>query len=183
MAQGKTVAPKRAAIRLIQSFNFWFSVKIDQTQFIGMLDIFQRDGTKTIFLSLYFLESHQDINIGINIILDQGSPQVRSDDVRACKCNVWNNVYSIWRFSRECNTSFQVLAGANRALVWKNHVQAPCKFSFSTSASWAEKICKSSKVKTFSIQQANFWKEWTWLRYLHISHEAISVGNSPRVQT
>ena len=41
------------------------------------------------------------------------------------------------------------------------------------------KICQSSKVKTFRSQGANFWKEWTWLRYLLISHEAISAGNSP----
>ena len=49
------------------------------------------------------------------------------------------------------------------------------------------KICQSSKVKRFCIQEANFWKEWTsgWLRYLLISHEAqdVSVGNSPWVLT
>ena len=44
-------------------------------------------------------------------------------------------------------------------------------------------ICLSSKIKGFCMQEANFWKEWTWLRYLHISHEAISAGNSPWVPT
>ena len=41
------------------------------------------------------------------------------------------------------------------------------------------KVCPSSKVKRFRIQEADIWKEWTRLRYLRISHEAISAGNSP----
>ena len=36
------------------------------------------------------------------------------------------------------NTSFHVLAGANRALARETHVQALCKFSSRTPVSWAE---------------------------------------------
>ena len=35
--------------------------------------------------------------------------------------------HSYWQFSRECNTSSKVLAGTNRALARKEHVQEQCK--------------------------------------------------------
>ena len=47
------------------------------------------------------------------------------------------SMHYFWRFYRECNTSFQVLEGDNRALARQNNVQARCKFSPRTPASWA----------------------------------------------
>ena len=76
------------------------------------------------------------------------------------------SVHSFWLFSRESNTSFQVLACDNRALAWKNHVQAQCKFSYHTPASWAEyrtavlssKSARRVKSKHFASKRLLFGK-------------------------
>ena len=56
-----------------------------------------------------------------------------------------------WRFFRESNTSFQDLAGANRALARTSHAWARCIFSSRTPASWSRgRTAASSSESTNS---------------------------------
>ena len=156
----------RAKARLSAISTFDSLLKIDQTQSIGMLDFLSVTlRTQTHFLSLYFVPRQKlckatKTKMGIDIIFDQGSPQIRSD-IRLTMsehANVMSktaSMHSFWRFCRECNASLQVLEGDNRALARKNHVQARCKFSSRTPSS---KSPHRAKSKDFASKRLSFGK-------------------------
>ena len=123
--------------------------KIDQTQFIGMLDfsawqdkddllVTMRKATETkSFIGMQCHAHNSRSRQSPNPLWWYQSMRTYCLKQRLCILVVG--------FLGECNTSLQVLAGANRALAQKNHVQARCKFSSSTPAFWAEsKTCTSS---------------------------------------
>ena len=110
--------------------------------------------------------------IGKHIILHQGSPQpALAMSQHANVMSGATSMHPFWRFYWEFNTSFQVLAGADRALSFG--AEKPCtgtvQIFISRSCILGRiedrclviKICPSSKVKTFRIHKANFLKEWT----------------------
>ena len=160
----------------------------------GFSNFSQRDRTQTIFLSLYSVKSYQDKNIVMNIILNQGSPQVRCGNVGACEhTNVMYEAlskHSFWRCSWKCThlskfwqapielwrgkPMYRHSANFYLALLhlWQNRGQQPRHPNLPVQQS--QNIC---------IQEDNFWNEWTWFRYLCISHEAISPGDSRWVPT
>ena len=75
-------------------------------------------------------------NEGKQIGTGRGGSDGDNADCWALQNNA-ESMHYFWRFYRECNTSFQVLEGDNRALARQNNVQARCKFSPRTPASWA----------------------------------------------
>ena len=113
-----------------QILNFWFSVKIDQTQLFECWIFSAWHGTDDLLV-----ESYRDEKLHRQA---HNSPWRQSPSEHGNVMSGATSMHSFWRFSRECNTSFQVLAGDNRALALKNHVQARCKFSSRTPPSWAK---------------------------------------------
>ena len=163
-----------------QIFNFWFSVKIDQTQSIGILDFLSVKGHRQ---SCHCI-SYQDKKsvklprqkIGINIILDQGSPIDSPNPIWQCQsmrtlCLKQRLCIELHSFSSlavlsEMQHILPSLEGDNRALARKNHVQARCKFSSRTPASLAEqrtvtsssKFPRRDKSKDFASKRLIFGK-------------------------
>ena len=90
--------------------------------------------------------------IVMHIALDLKSPWIRSGDVRGCKLNDKSNAKAfILTVVCESNTSFQDLAGTNRALAGTKHVWACCIFSSRTPVSWSGgRIAASSSEFTNS---------------------------------
>ena len=124
----------------------------------------------------------------MNTILDQGSPQLRSDDVRACKRNVENRIYALFlailsgmqhillSFGRRLSSFGAAKPCTGTVQIFTSH---SCILGIIQDRCLVIKICQLNYVKDFASKRLIFWKEWAELRYLRISHEAISTGNSP----
>ena len=150
-----------------QTFNVWFSVEMDQTQFIWILDFLSVIWRRRSCHCISWKATLTKIFIGMHIILHQGSPQIRSGDVKACKHNVWSNIYAfflaVFSGMQHILPSFgglQSSFGAEKLCtgtvqIFISHSGILGRIE---DCSLVIKICPSGKIKTFRIQEANFWK-------------------------